>query len=446
MANLILTKKQRIAWSYLHDDFTNELVFGGGAGGAKTFLGCSWLIEQAIKYPMTRWVLGRAVLKRLKETTLKTFFEVLKTWELEKDVAWHYNRSDGVVSFANGSEVLLKDLFTYPSDPNFDALGSLEITGAFVDEANEISIKAKNILCSRIRYKLDEYKLIPKALFTCNPAKNWVYSDFYKPCRDGMLLSYRQFVQALVTDNPFISKHYINNLKNLDKNSRERLLKGNWEYDDDPSKLFDIDVIADLFTNKAEQSDEKYISFDVARFGADKSVLTLWHGLKGKISWKKKLSTSESAAWLIKVAEEEGVRRSHIIIDEDGVGGGVLDQVKGAKGFLNGSKAIQPKAAEFDETLKLNYANLKTQCYFMLAKMAKLGQVQIECDEDCRELLTEDLEQIKEKDPDKDGRVMIIGKDQIKENIGRSCDYSDSIMMRFRYEVMPKTTVFFDSF
>jgi len=367
-------------------------------------------------------------------------------WGLERNVAWHYNRAEGLIIFANGTEVLLKDLFAYPSDPNFDALGSLEITGAFVDEVNEISVKAKNILCSRIRYKLDEFALIPKALFSCNPAKNWVYSDFYKPNRDGILLPHRQFVQALAKDNPFLSRHYIENLKKLDKNSRERLLNGNWEYDDDPSKLFDIDVISDLFTNKAEESDEKFISVDVARFGADKTVLTLWHGFRAEIFWKVKADTSEVAKWVIEVAEENGVRRSNIIIDEDGVGGGVLDQIKGAKGFMNGSKAIQPKEAEFDETLKLNYANLKTQCYFVLAKLAREGKIQIDCDDECRELLTEDLEQIKEKNADKDGRVMIIGKDEMKEATGRSTDFSDSVMMRCFFVVQPRTAVFFDSF
>jgi hypothetical protein len=34
-----------------------------------------------------------------------------------------------------------------------------------------------------------------------------------------------------------------------DKVTKERLLNGNWEYDDDPTKLYQYDDINDLFTN-----------------------------------------------------------------------------------------------------------------------------------------------------------------------------------------------------
>ena len=69
------TKKQYTAWQYLEDDTTTELFFGGGAGGAKSSLGCIWLIIKSLQYPGSRWLMGRAHLKILKESTLLTFFE-----------------------------------------------------------------------------------------------------------------------------------------------------------------------------------------------------------------------------------------------------------------------------------------------------------------------------------------------------------------------------------
>ena len=63
---MILTKKQTEALDYLEDSSTNELLFGGGAGGAKSFLGCVWIILSCLKYPCTRWVIGRSKLKALK--------------------------------------------------------------------------------------------------------------------------------------------------------------------------------------------------------------------------------------------------------------------------------------------------------------------------------------------------------------------------------------------
>src|SRR3990167_3812314 len=125
--------------------------------------------------------MGRAKLKSLKESTLLTFFKVLKMFGLEQDIDWKYSPMEGVVRFLKtGSSVYLKDLYHYPADPEFDSLGSTEYTGAFIDEASEISEKAFNIVKSRIRYKLDEYGLIPKILLCSNPTKNFAYREFYK--------------------------------------------------------------------------------------------------------------------------------------------------------------------------------------------------------------------------------------------------------------------------
>ena len=274
---MILTKKQTTALDHLEDDYTGEVLFGGGAGGAKSVLGCYWQLKRRLKYPGTRGLIGREKLKTLKETTLNSFWEVCRMQGVTQDY-YNYNANSGVIKFYNGSEILLKDLFLYPSDPNFDSLGSLEITDAFIDEANQVSVKARNIVKSRIRYRLEDYNIIPKCLYTCNPAKNWVYQDFYMPAKRKELVDYRKFIQALATDNPYISPHYIANLKTLDPASQERLLFGNWEYDDDPRTLIDFESMQDMFTNEFVPSGQKYISADVARKGKDNTVIRVWDG------------------------------------------------------------------------------------------------------------------------------------------------------------------------
>jgi phage terminase large subunit len=54
-----------------------------------------------------------------------------------------------------------------------------------------------------------------------------------------------------------------------------------------------------------------------------------------------------------------------------------------------------------------------------------------------RELTIEDLEQMKSKDADKDGKRKIVPKDEVKEHLGRSPDYGDSLMMRMFFELQP---------
>ena len=443
------SEKQEVAWSILEDKKTTEIFYGGGAGGGKTYLGCVWLIIKGLEYPGSRWLMGRAVLKTLKQTTLLTYFEICRSWGLVRGRDFKYNENTGVITWVNGTEVYLKDLALYPSDPEYDSLGSTEFTGAFIDEASQIKSKAKNIVMSRLRYKLKEFDTIPKILITSNPSKNFLYKEFYKPWKEKKLQHYRMFIPSLVQDNPFISPYYIQNLQKLDPISKERLLYGNFDYDDDPAKLFEYDDILDLFTNTPMNRKGKYLICDVARKGKDLTVITYWEGLLCRGIWayqhrrqiktftgvkhfKTNNITGETVKILNSFAEKYGVKRSRIAVDEDGVGGGVVDGLPGCRGFVNNSVAL-PTSIQ-----KTNYSNLKSQCMFKLADLTKEGLIGIRTsNEEFKEAIIEELEQVKQKDIDKDGKLAVMGKEFIKENIGRSPDFSDTLMMRMLFEIAP---------
>lgn len=434
---VILTKKQTLAIDYLEDSHTNEVLFGGGAGGGKTALGVYYILKLCMKYAGTRHVIGRWKRKYLYETTLNTFWEVCQMQGIKPDIHFNFNSQAGLIKFINGSEILLKDLFTYPSDPNFDSLGSLEITSAFIDESNQVDAKAKDILRSRIRFRLDEYGLIPKILYSCNPAKNWVYTEFYKPSTEGRLKDNKAFIQALATDNPHISEHYIESLKDLPMASKERLLYGNWKYDDDDTVLIPYDNIVDIFTNDYVGKNEKgelekcatYITADIARFGQDKTVVMVWQGMRViKIKTLAQSSIPESVALIQQLRTEFKVQMSNVIVDEDGLGGGVKDSLRGCRGFVNNSKPIK----------KQNYANLKTQCYYHLSEVVNKGQMYIS-ETEHKEDIIQELEYVKMVDMDKDNKLKILSKDRVKDHIGRSPDFSDNLAMRMYFELMPKS-------
>ena len=369
--------------------------------------------------------MGRASLKTLKETTLNTFYEIASMQGLKAGVHYVFNGQSNIIKFINGSEIICKDLFLYPSDPNFDELGSLEITGAFIDEVNQIVEKAWNIVKSRIRYKLDQYGLIPKMLGSCNPSKNWVYLKFYKPHKDQTLPEQRKFIQSLLTDNPHISKHYRENLLQLDIASKERLLYGNWQYSDDPSVLMPFNKITDLFSNTFVESGDKYMTADIARFGRDKSVIGVWEGFRLiKIVTMDKNKVTEAAEKINQLSYEHKVPKSNIIIDDDGVGGGVTD-ILGCNGFVNNSSPL-----ENPETLeKENYNSLKSQCYYKLAEKVNKNEIYILSSEH-DDTIVQELEQVKQYNMDKDMKKQVVPKDKIKELLGRSPDFSDMIMMR----------------
>jgi phage terminase large subunit len=447
---MILTIKQTRALDLLESEQITEGYYGGAAGGGKTKLGCYWQLKRRFKYPATRGLLGRAKLKTLKETTLQTFFETAKEQGVKRGVHFDLTSSQdkefpNCLVFENDSLIYLKDLFAYPSDPEFDELGSLEITDAFIDEAPQVTAKAKNIVKSRMRYKLVEYdddgkllwKIKPKLLMAGNPSKGWPYSEFYKAAKDGTLEKHRAFIQALPKDNKHLPDSYIETLLTLDKNSRERLAFGNWEYDDDPDALCDYDKIVDIFTNDFPELDDGkfYITADVARLGSDKIVIGLWKGWRCIKIWVfEKKRITESYELIKEIKNQYNVPTSNIICDEDGVGGGLVDLL-GCNGFVNNSRALPdpttPMTVNNGKSVPENYENLQAQCCYRLARRVNKNGLYVCCEDvDVVEDIKQDLEYLKSFQRDKDGKKKIMPKDKVKENIGRSPDYRDMIMMR----------------
>jgi phage terminase large subunit len=379
--------------------------------------------------------MGRAKLKTLKESTLNSFFDL--TTKLKLSNQYKFNSLTGVIYWNNGSEILLKDLYAYPADPNFDSLGSLEITGAFIDECNQITYKAWQIVKSRIRYKLNEFDLLPKMLGTCNPSKNWVYSKFFIPYKNKSLQPGKAFVQSLPTDNPNLPPSYLESLLSLDENSKQRLYYGNWEYDNDPSSLISFDKINDIFTNNFVKDGEMFISADIARYGSDKMVICVWSGFRVvEIFSLDKSSIVETAEAIRGLATKWKVPNSNIIADEDGVGGGVVDVLK-CNGFVNNSKAKKE-----DNTI-VEYQNLKTQCYYKLAEKIQRNEIFVNCnDGHLQDLIIKELEQVKRDKIDSDGKLRILSKEKVKEMLGHSPDYTDTLMMRFYFELKEKFFTF----
>jgi hypothetical protein len=429
MPDVKLTKRQTIAWEYLYDDVTNEVLFGGSAGGSKSTLGCIWIVSLCIQHPGIRCLIGRTVLSTLKQTTFKTLMEVLgpKFMNLQSPNHYNYNAQSNVVTFYNGSEIILKDLEDKPSDVNKDSLGGLELTAIFVDEAVQISQLTYNILKSRIRFKLDEYNLIPKMLLTCNPSNNWVKKVFYIPWIEDRLEPAKKFVPSLPTDNPHLPQSYLDLLQTLPQEQRKRLLMGDWNYSEDIGALFDFDSITKTaFRFAPKPEDKKYICIDVARFGGDSTVISIWVGLTIiEVIRYNKLDGNTLYNEVNNLIAKHQIHPSQVIADSDGVGGFLVDRLR-CTSFVNNARPLHEQ----------NFTNLKSQCYTKLADLIKEGKISINVmDPGIVDELTQQLLAIKLKDVDKDGKVGVIGKDEMKRILGVSPDIADSIMLRMYYEV-----------
>ncbi len=432
--------KQSQAWRALQDPKIAEIHFGGGAGGGKSWLGAESRLVRAIAYPGYKSFIARNELTRLKASSYLTFVKVCAHHKIPRD-AWHLNNQYNYIEFANGSRIDLLDLSYKPSDPMYERLGSLEYTdGGWTDEAGEIPFMAIDILKTRGgRHMNQEFNLMPDALYTYNPNKGWVYR-VYKAWKNGTLAPDVVFIQSLFNDNPYTAELYGKQLDRLtDPAMRARLKMGSFEYDNDPASLIEYDAILDLFSNTVLEG-EKALTIDVARHGVDKTVFYLWKGWKlygVRIYAKQDTAiTSEKAR---DICRDEGIPYSRSVADEDGIGGAVVDNNKGFRGFIANSAAL-PNITTHG---KDNYQSLKAQCGYKLAEKINKHEMSINIEygqfisevnglteEVWKEQLIEELEQIKSKDVDKDQKLKLVPKDEVKEVLGRSPDFSDTALMR----------------
>lgn len=422
------TKKQNEAFSILTDNETEFVGYGGGAGGGKTYVGCFWLMQLAYYAPATRYFIGRDSLKDTRASVQKSFSK------LAKEIGFsEFKFNDVGILFDNGSEIEFLDLSFYPyKDPLFERFGSKEFTAGWIEEAGQVHYLAFEVLKTRIgRWKNDEFNIKKKILCTFNPKKNWVDTIFYRPFINKKELSDTKFVFALAKDNPYLPIDYIITLQNLkDKATKERLLNGNFDYDDDPTAMIEYSSIKAIWSNThiKENILKKYIICDVARFGSDTAIISVWYGFVVKEYHIFDISSTTDIQQCINaMRSKHNINALSSLADEDGVGGGVVDICK-IVGFKNGSKAINP-----------TYQNLKTECGYKLAEYINDIYFEAEISQQEKDNIEQELGQLKTYESDKDNKLRILPKEKIKENIGRSPDWLDIFIMRMFFEtVKPK--------
>lgn len=426
-------QKQLEASSCWIDNSVDTIVYGGSKGSGKSFLGVSLIFGDALLYPNTQYFIARKNLNDLRKYTTSSVHEVLEGWGISKS-DYKYNGMDNYWQLSNGSKVFFLEAKYYPTDPKYTRFGSIQMTRGWVEEGGEIEHEAFiNLSATTGRWMNDVYGINGKVLVTCNPTKNFLYSLFYKKFKTGILEVYNRFIQALPTDNKRLPSGYIDRLlRTLTKNAIQRLVYGNWEYDDDPDALCGIDEIHAIFENDHVQGGKKYLTADIARMGSDKAVLFVWDGWKviEKITFDISKTTDIQRA-INALRTKHQISKNYCVGDGDGVGGGVIDNT-GIIEFKNGSKALNNE----------NYFNLQTQCIYFLADKINKHEIYLECDfgEKEKEEIIEELEYLKSYNSDQEGKIRALPKEMIKENIGRSPDWRDALMMRAYFDLKPKNS------
>lgn len=440
-------KKQEEALKILTSNKFDFFLYGGAAGGAKSFTGMTWILFSALAYKNTRYFIARNEIKDIRDSVIVTFKEVCDHFSVTD---YHYNSVQNVITLPNKSQINLIEVKYKPSDPDYKDVGSTLYTSGWFEEVGEINQKAVNVLQTRVnRWGVDEHGLSGIVFMTGNPANNWTKQEYYKKEKNGELEKQnndpddfnRKFLSCLVTENPFMTEKYIRNLRNQAKNDKaiyERLFKGNWDYDDNPYQLANQEDIENIFSNDHVEEGTTYITCDVARYGEDKAVIMVWKGwVLVEIREYAISATTEIAGDIKMFMYKYKVPKTRCVADADGVGGGVIDMT-GIKSFKNGGSPIKINR----ETP--NYKNIQVQCLYYLAEKINNGEIWVKArlglkNPKEKEDIIQDLSQIQYvPNPRAESKLDCKNKGDIKKDIGRSPDYRDAMLMRCWFDLKPQ--------
>jgi phage terminase large subunit len=421
-----------------------RMVFGGGAAGGKSFL-LGLLIAMACKkYPGTRWALARKELKSLKQTTLATLISKVHRVLGIGENDYKLNLLDSTLEYSNGSQILLLDLTAKPSDPEMESLGSLELTGAFVDEIGEVNKKAFDILASRVnRWLNKEYGLTGKIVGSTNPSPGFVRQEFFdkyekmgagrmQKWQNGFvyvngerLPAYDVYIKSTAVDNPFIDENYVEGLRRLPPQERKRLLDGDWNYLDEDNSLFTMAIIDKMtvYTLPEETAKfEKYIGVDPADAGKDATIITLVEDSVITQQLEIKSPTMKDAAIgfhiagkLISFAEKHGFTKplaKHITVEGNGVGASLRDALR----------TLGWNVQVYTATLQT-----RNEGYYQFMLDADSGAIKV-----LNTIIEEGtlLRQLAAHRYDLDsGKPVVTRKKDLRQTLGRSPDHADSAMI-----------------
>ncbi len=346
----------------------------------------------------------------------KIAFNRLRT-KIASTGAYKINESNLTITCPNGAIIHFK------SAEKPDNLFGEDVYSIVFDEAPRGRVNAFYALRSTITATKGDMKLIGNFGGT----SNWMHQLKEKAKEDGIYAYFRITAYDAVKEGILDLEEVEQARKDLPEKIFKELYLA--EASEDEGQLINNESISKMFSNTHIEDGPKYITADIARMGKDLTVIRVWNGLRSEETLKMETSrVDECVNEIRRLQSIHNVNNNRVVVDEDGVGGGVVDYLN-CVGFVNGSSPIKVAGQ------RLHFANLKAQCYWKLAELINKNEIYVDATEEERRLLTQELEMVRLAKELDTSKISILSKDKVKEEIGRSPDYSDSLMMRMLFEV-----------
>jgi hypothetical protein len=252
-------------------------------------------------------------------------------------------------------------------------------------------------------------------------------------------------------DNPIIPAHEVDKAKeDMDTTTFKQEILA--EYVENEGALFKYTALIDLFSNTITRTPENFLTVDIADDGSDKTIFTPWRGLEAyNIEAHAQMQTDGIISHIRELAALYQIPYSQIAVDAIGVGAGVASSplLTGIVGFKSSYGAMRTDLDPVrlpnvhylkNAPLTTEYKNLRSQCLFTLAALVNDHKLAVKIDDQrIKTAIIEELSTYQDASIG-DGKRMATMKEDVKEQLGRSPDLSDTLIMRMYFVLKERLT------
>lgn len=214
-----ITSKQK---KFIEADST-EVLFGGAAGGGKSYGQLIDALLFALKYPRSKQLILRRTFPELDKSLIRVAREIYPKAE------FRYNQSNHCGRFRNGSII---DFSYCDKESDVYKYQSAEYDVIRFDELTHFTEYMYVYLISRVRGTNGYPKQVKSSTNPGGVGHSWVKSRFIDIGAPDYEHDGKIFIPSMVQDNVFLMKSdpgYVKRLEKLAEKDKQALLFGNWD-------------------------------------------------------------------------------------------------------------------------------------------------------------------------------------------------------------------------
>lgn len=381
----------------------------------KSTLSCAELITKAITTKNCVYAYIAPQLKQSKAIAWKMLKDMCEQFKTQNENGKvnnlvEFRESELIVRFWTGSEIKL-----FGAD-NYDALRGIKLAGAVIDEVAQMPKELWEEVVSPALMDSNGF-----ALFIGTPKGVNLFSDLYNRGFDPAFEKSWKSMTFNCYQTDALSKESIELYK---LSVSEEIFKREMMCDFTASgtnNLLSQQEVYDAYNRVVDpawnQRTDLYMGVDVARFGADRSVIFF---RKGLVAEEPIVLQGLDLVTLAKTVKRLYIERApkQVFVDGTGVGGGLVDMLMSWGIYVNdinfGHKSIDKQ-----------YLNVRTEIWCKMAEWVKRGAVLPKNSDLLSELC------MPQYDFNDKMQKVLETKKEIRERLGKSPDLADALALTF---------------